>query len=101
MTTRHTLGPWQYRTIDQSIGGIDDSDGNPIGQSFQLKGDSKGVNRIANAKLMASAPELLAALEGMLGAWNMVCDVQGWERDHIQQQKDAVAAIAKATGAPA
>jgi len=50
---------------------------------------------------MASAPELLAALEGMLGAWNMVCDVQGWERDHIQQQKDAVAAIAKATGAPA
>ena len=52
----------------------------------------------ANSLLIAAAPDLLLALEGMLGAWNMICDAQGWERDHIQQQKDAVAAIAKATG---
>lgn len=37
---------------------------------------------------------LVKALEGMLGAWNMVCDANDWERDHIQQQKDAVSALA-------
>lgn len=59
---KHTPGPWHYRTIDESIGGVDDADGNAIGQSFQLAGDIKGQRRIANARLMAAAPELLAAM---------------------------------------
>lgn len=62
---------------------------------------SKAFARDAIEKYEAmrtAAPELLKALQGMLGAWNMVCDANGWERDHIQQQVDAVAAIAKATG---
>ena len=39
---------------------------------------------------------LVEALQGMLGVWNMVCYANGWERDHVQQQKDAVAALAAA-----
>jgi len=96
---KHTPGPWEYRTIDDSIGGIDDSDGNPIGQSFQVKGDVKGENRIANAKLMASAPDLLQAASG---AYARLLEIGQYDARHTLQGQQELArlrdAIAKAVG---
>lgn len=93
--SKHTPGPWQYRTIDGSIGGIDDAKGNPVGQSFAVLIEGKrnipvifkaNRERIANAMLMAAAPELLALLiesqENIGGDW--------------RERRDA--AIAKAMG---
>lgn len=45
-------------------------------------------------ELEESNSGLVEALKGMVEAWNMVCDTQGWERDHIQAQVNAVAALA-------
>lgn len=96
----HTAGPWQVAS-DGSLGTVETESGVVIAQAMQVRPraqDMKHVERMANARLIAAAPDLLKALRGMLSAWNMVCDANGFERDHIQQQKDAVAAIAKATG---
>lgn len=91
---KHTQGDWRVIKKAQRIGYAD----------YEIAYSDDGelicdiVYSEADARLIAAAPNLLDALKGILGAWNMVCDANGWERDHIQQQKDAVAAIAKATG---
>ena len=54
-------------------------------------GSNGGAEREANARLIAAAPDLLAALQGVL----LVADRQTMEFDAAR------AAIAKATGAPA
>ena len=65
----HTPGPWYIREQDDI-----DAEGN--GYVWAVKGESHGsyiqnpghANSEANARLMAAAPELLAALEDM-AAW--------------------------------
>ena len=72
--SKHTKGPWNYVTADGSIGGIEDAKGNAIGHAFQVAAPERSVvaiyranqERIANAKLMAAAPELLSALNDLL-----------------------------------
>tara|TARA_R110000868_G_C10374885_1_gene718775 strand:+ start:335 stop:511 length:177 start_codon:yes stop_codon:yes gene_type:complete len=55
---------------------------------------------LANARLIAAAPELLAALEDMLNGWRYIRSTHGdlygvgWDR----AQEKAEAAIAKADG---
>ena len=39
--------------------------------------------------------ELVAALRGMASMWRTVCNSKGWEPDHMQQHKDAIAVLAK------
>jgi hypothetical protein len=61
-----TPGPWELRTVDGSIASIDAADGTPIAQAFQVKPlpeDFKQLERKANARLIAAAPELLEALK--------------------------------------
>lgn len=52
----------------------------------------------ANAALLASAPDLLEALQEMVAMWQSVCRAQDWEPEHLAEAVRAQAAIAKATG---
>lgn len=66
---KHTPGPWHYRTHDGSIGSIDAADGTAVAQAFQVNPisvDLTQASRVANAKLIAAAPELLEALKEAL-----------------------------------
>ena len=92
METKHTPGPWaiEYRTDGQSTyspricAGEQDAE-------FKAKAE-------ANARLIAAAPELLEALDGL-------CGLAELRPGHLQDYKAAVAAaraaIAKATGSAA
>lgn len=103
--SKHTPGPWKVMPRINNFIDIEHSQ-NLVKGAITLAlcrvqaRQSWEDEAQANARLIAAAPDLLEALQGMVSAWNMVCDAQGWERDHIQQQKDACFAIAKATGEP-
>lgn len=95
MTTRthHTAGPW---TIE--AGYILASDGTDIadvkgGDGFQFIDDDDNAECLANARLIAAAPDLLAALE----AWvESTCREE--QTGSMRPVYDAaIAAIAKAT----
>ena len=51
-------------------------------------------NAVANAKLIAAAPELLEALEGLVDS----IECAGWHPSHVEQAKEV---IAKAKGVEA
>ena len=95
-TQQHTPGPWRYA----GHGGTHclDAAGRCIAEAPQPNGmpESEGI---ANAHLIASAPDLLAALEALLD----------WGREHTSPTQPnsphnllvaACAAIAKAKGNP-
>ena len=70
---------------------------------FTVKSDGTPVLRVySDDKLSAAAPEMLAALEDMLGGWIYIRDAHGdlygvgWDR----AERKAKIAIAKATGQP-
>lgn len=69
--SKHTPGPWKVRTLDDSLGTIDTSDDTTsIAQAFDLSFQDRiagSPERKANARLIAAAPDLLAALEDLLG----------------------------------
>lgn len=54
----------------------------------------------ANARLIAAAPELLLALE-MLLAWHLGTSEDAEDAENYSAVRDAIAAIAKATGSAA
>lgn len=96
---KHTLGPWKvYRSPDGStiIGiGVNRPDDPDHGAGitdprFGLWGS--GTEREANARLIAAAPDLLAALKTLCAAYE-ACNGE----DH-PAYKQARAAIAKAEG---
>jgi hypothetical protein len=101
--TAHTPGPWTARTYSATKGKVEEVSINSSRWKemaivfVQEEGDLLG-NGEANARLMAAAPDLLAACERLLMSadaswrgrdvghdWNAACD-------------EAVAAIAKARG---
>ena len=88
MTAKHTPGPW---TTGRAINSVD------MGKfSFICPFGANSANQVAeikaNACLISSAPDLLAALESLLDDAD-VCEVAG--DDAIRQAR---AAIAKAKG---
>ena len=87
---KHTPGPWQVNNNDPLQ--VCDSDGekrgcSPIANTRGKRGEAK-----ANARLIAAAPELLAALESLLDYDNL----GAYERANVRKQSRA--AIAKAKG---
>jgi hypothetical protein len=93
----HTPGPWE---IKRDIGHFDSATSirahqlvgvNPSKYELSLEiGGWASVEKLeANARLIAAAPELLEALEEVLG-WETLCPVETYEM--------ARAAIAKARG---
>ena len=99
MIEQHTKGPWEFFCgNDQSdwanyfpvinSGGV-----SVIGTEGFYSGD-RDVD-IANAKLVAAAPELLAALEKAVSKYEKLPHSLGYEFTHIPEMR---AAIAKAKG---
>lgn len=79
-STSHTPGPWL-----NGWGKVTDSDGKAICMVVHRKNGDNG-------SLIASAPELLAALEGLVSDWERVTG-RTLPEDH-----EAKASIAKARG---
>lgn len=95
----HTPGPWKYKIVnDEFILSNVDADSDAEGRmqdygSSILEGGlvlENDAENEANARLIAAAPDLLAALEGLLKAAN-----EG-ERSWWHAERVARAAIAKA-----
>ena len=85
----HTPGPWY---ANQDCIEIDGPEGpRDVTLAVVLQAD----NAAADARLIAAAPELLAALKRLLPLWE---ESIGWEEDYMDMADDARAAIAKAEG---
>lgn len=85
MTTKHTPGPWKpIRDLSSKMVGIWADDG---------EGWVGEVETMADAKLIAAAPDLLAALEAI-----MATRFTPWREDAVKANSVASAAIAKAKG---
>lgn len=87
--SQHTKGPWSVHT--ESSG------------KWLIRGDGTRLvlaylNSEADAHLIAAAPDLLRALQGMCSLWQTVCDSKGWSPEHVKQYTDASAVIDRATG---
>ena len=61
MTTKHTPGPWVIGKRDHDVVMVDTASGTAI---CDVYGESD--DRPANARLIAAAPDLLAALKGVI-----------------------------------
>jgi hypothetical protein len=91
----HTPGPWAYDTESNEVFATGDHYG--AGWIARVEGnDSNGTPfseemRLANARLIAAAPELLVALKYMLGN----AEADGWSEMMLA---DARSAIAKPEG---
>jgi hypothetical protein len=96
--SRHTPGPWEILVNEDSPNGLIWSPGRET-DVCELNGNRQTAFEImANARLIASAPALLAALEDML---DLTVNRQGgmWTQEQIATAcKFARAAIAKAKG---
>ncbi len=93
MSNTHTPGPWAYRMDSRNIGGPCDNSGRyvtigSISESLFISDEEHE----ANTRLIAAAPDLLAALEGLLRD-NYLADPINNER-----MREARAAITKARG---
>ena len=96
----HTPGPWTLKYAHCGDVGIK-ADGGLIAECFcdiRRADEHSTAEAGANARLIAAAPDLLAALQGMCSVWVTVCNSKGWEPEHMSQYTDARAAIAKAKG---
>ena len=80
--TEHTPGPWNIRK--QQWDGANNM--------HAIRGEACGL---ANAQLIAAAPDLLAALEEMTTEYHAVREGQGWYYE-LESITKARAAIAKA-----
>lgn len=95
MDTLHSPGPWTVTPTanpDKEFG-ISDSESTIVCRLDHWRGDAE-VTQDANAKLIAAAPDLLAAMV------QFIYDVETWEDqgkdwDMVKMAKDA---IEKATG---
>lgn len=99
-TESHTLGEWELtqsgdHTIDVCV--IRDEIRSVVARlHVELLADEHGGSILANARLLAAAPDLLAACEDMIGSFDAV------GRDGIfpSEARRMRAAIAKAKGGP-
>lgn len=97
--SKHTSGPWRVKTsgseddfVTRSVHGARSPGGDEV--AFVTTGSYNDDVEAANARLIAAAPELLAALS------ELVACVKGGgsDADTWQALRDADAAIAKAEG---
>jgi hypothetical protein len=99
--TSHTPGPWEIYDCESAIRvGIEGGNGTSV-VAFGAKGDDAGVwggtkdQAKANARLIASAPELLEALKRLVDLHVATYGLDGaWDEELNNAQK----AIAKAEG---
>ncbi len=97
---KHTPGPWSHYPEDNII----TAEATPHATLIEWQARSLHVSiaeRDANARLIAAAPELLAALQEAIGAVRVFHGPDEWEtyRDHSPEMRRWHTLIAKATGA--
>ena len=92
MTTMHPEGPWLMCESATHVT-VTNAHGDAV-----FHDDKRIPGVMADARLIAAAPDLLEALRGMFAMWRSVCRAQGWEPEHLAEAVRAQAAIAKATG---
>ena len=91
MNTKHTPGPWQLITPDRGMPWID-SMGGVIADTHSICGSTAH-----NGRLIAAAPDLLAALDGLLAVSPKHPSVDEEGLQMADACAKARAAIAKAT----
>ncbi|WP_341649971.1 hypothetical protein [Thauera humireducens] len=108
--SKHTPGPWSMGTVKTSCGVCHKVGPFPgrteqsaaryacLYSDYNDQHNPADIELLANARLIAAAPDLLEALRGMFAMWRSVCRAQGWEPEHLAEAVRAQAAIAKATG---
>lgn len=113
MQTKHTPGPW-ITSITAAHSKIERQDTTIVpdpdsGRDFIIATCEYGVygpqvegEAVANAALIAAAPDLLAACEALIAADTAICDNLGSKSDQAMQRIAALdiaaAAIARAKG---
>lgn len=106
MQTKHTPGPWVYRHSFDSAARRDiwtATDATGHRELVATIPDAEGDHINADARLIAAAPDLLAALDKLLSATVDRTLAEGYEMDGVEYaaRSAALAAIAKATGGQA
>lgn len=106
-TAKHTPGPWKADFLDEDNGWILDKKSNYIAEIVTSDEENKFIKnpdeREANARLIASAPELLEALKAaqkILHPLVMKMKVKDHFSEHNVLANVIVKAIAKAEGKP-
>jgi hypothetical protein len=97
MTTQHTPGPWRVGDAAHTIFGPKQSDGSLAVTIASVAGNARMEDYRANARLIAAAPDLLAALKDItakLASYEKFPDGSG----NTATFDKARAAIAKAEG---
>ena len=95
----HTPGPWAYDEDSKEV--FSSSDGYAMGWIALVKGNADSgrdfpeQERLANARLIAAAPELLAALRDLVAYDEGSSDEDSYGHELFVR---CLAAIAKATG---
>lgn len=92
-----TRGPWVASKTDRSIGPISKDDDQSYGMILPVawvEFNGKPKHQEADANLIASAPELLQALQSMLSK----AYKQNWNDNYPEEVEAAQAAISKALG---
>lgn len=90
--SEHTPKPWRISdhgdgtSLIYGTGGVDIAD------------TRSSANQKANARLIAAAPDLLAALKTMSAMWHAYVGPDNYDGHAAKAFSDAVAAIQKATG---
>jgi hypothetical protein len=91
METKHTPGPWCFHGDYSEIHTAVDEDGGQVIAEMNPDNDFTGEENAANTRLIAAAPELLAALQHVLIASEDGGDFDDVDFDMLRS------AIAKAT----
>ena len=99
MTTQHTPGPWSFTTDCIAIwNGPNARKALQIADlSSEGSPDIDVAETLANARLIAAAPDLLAALKAFDDAFSHYCEGDP-DSDEVSALYQAREAIAKATG---
>ena len=94
MKFKGTQGEWLFNDLEMKIKGSGDIEGLTVIANVSPKMNySRGMTtQIANAKLIAAAPELLEALQEMVRMYESVQPAGGWQG----QYDNSVSAINKA-----
>ncbi len=92
---QHTPGPWQVTgpNIRSEDGALLFVQGNHFDSRYLADGEPDPIEQAANRRLVAAAPELLAAAQDAIGGWNNVIghtELVEWIETTIQSLKAAI-----------
>lgn len=95
--SQHTPGPWGWVYDGSSTYSIGEDD-DPQGTMIASVADRRSERAMANCSLIAAAPELLAALKGLLAFEEYAAYCQECGIGRSAEWQAAKAAVAKAEG---